>query len=95
MSIRRQGSSRIEVDDVGYRWIVSGNDGFLDLVIEQDEVKGQRLVIQMDYEIGQITPRLVAALIPAALARGWTPDERRTQLYWRWRNSELTPIHET
>ncbi len=92
MGIATKGSSVITVHDAKYRWVVSGNDGFLDLVIETAEGHGQRLVIQLDYEMGQITPRFVRQLILTGLATGWTPSTRARQIYVRLIRKQLIPI---
>jgi hypothetical protein len=81
---QKKRASVITVKDDRYRWVVSGNDGFLDLVIEHAEVPGQRLAIQMDYTIGQITPKFVRQMILTALESGWVPTQRGGEVYFRW-----------
>jgi hypothetical protein len=80
------------VDDVAYRWVVSGNDGFLDLVVEHVEGHGQRLCVQFDYDYGEMTPRSVRQVIFAALEAGWTPTNRDKQLEFRLVDDQLVPM---
>lgn len=92
MGLARKGTSRIQVEGRDYRWVVSGNDGFLDLIIEQSEGKGQRLAVQFSYSIGDITPGLVAQVIREGLRSGWTPEERGKQLYVRWVDGTMNRV---
>lgn len=49
MGLPRKGSRIIQIEKSCYRYIVSGNDGFIDLVIELDDAKGQRFTASFDY----------------------------------------------
>ncbi|MCD2259986.1 hypothetical protein [Psychroserpens luteolus] len=83
MGIPKKGSRRIVIDNHQYRYMVSGNDGHIDLIIESDETNGQRLVVSFDYEpkgIGfsqshstQITPETVRKTIVYSLKNSWNP----------------------
>jgi hypothetical protein len=92
MGLASKGSSQIIVDDVVYRWVVSGNDNFLDLIIEHFDGDGQRLCVQFDYDYGDMTPGGVRQLILAALHEGWTPTDRGKQLDFRLVDDRLVPM---
>lgn len=94
MGLAKKGTSRITVDDLVCRWVVSGNDGFLDLVVEIEEGHGQRLCVQFNYDFGEMTPGHVREIILAALAAGWTPRERAKQLDVRLVDGDLVSMQE-
>lgn len=91
MGLAKKGSSRITVDGADYRWVVSGNDGFLDLLVEHAEGHGQRLGIQFGYEFGDMTPGSVRRMIKSALEAGWTPTKRGKQMEFRLVDDRLVP----
>jgi hypothetical protein len=49
MALPKKGTRRIHVDGHDYRWIVSPNDGWMDLVVERYRNPAQRLVVQISY----------------------------------------------
>jgi hypothetical protein len=94
MGLARKGTSLITVDGFAYRWLVSGNDGWLDLVMELAEGHSQRIVIQMNYDVGQLTPGFVRRMILAGLAAGWTPSKRGQQIHVRLVGDRLESIND-
>jgi hypothetical protein len=49
MGLPKKGSRRILINETNYRYIITGNDGYIDLIIEQDDCQGQRLTVSFDY----------------------------------------------
>lgn len=49
MGLPKKGSRKILIDDVNYSYMISGNDGFIDLILELDDSRGQRLTVSFDY----------------------------------------------
>ena len=88
MALPRRGSRLITVDAREYRWIVSPNDGWIEVVVERTDGPGRRLVARTGYhdltnEAGlnlaqqpKITPAFVRRAILAAIAAGWKPSVR-------------------
>ena len=78
MSLPRKGSRSIEVDGLGYRWIVNdvdlGAGPELALYVECFEHPAglMRALVGSEYSI---TPSLVRHAIRQAVNRGWTPQE--------------------
>ena len=86
MAIPKKGSRTIEVDGATYRWKVTGNDMVIDVIIEQDNLKGQKLRATFDYhnetpegkikkQERLITPGVIKELIVFALKNGWVPGQ--------------------
>ena len=50
MGLPKKGSRNIIIDEVNYRYMISGNDGFIDLIIELDDCGGQRLTVSLIYQ---------------------------------------------
>ena len=83
MGIPKRGSRKVVIDNHQYRYVISGNDGHIDLIVESAETNGQRLIVNFDYEpkgIGfsqshgnQITPETVRKTILYSLRNNWTP----------------------
>jgi hypothetical protein len=90
MAIPEKVSRKIVVSGNHYTWVASGNDGFIALTICDSEVKGQKLLAQLDYysrqEAGRstqglsITPAVVEQVINYGLTQGWVPKEREKDL---------------
>ncbi|QNR24878.1 hypothetical protein [Croceimicrobium hydrocarbonivorans] len=90
MAIPKPGSRVITVEDQIYRWMASGNDGWIDLYIELDGEKGQRLMVKFDYHHKRIqtndsvslqqqflvTPDIVRQTIDYGKKNGWKPSEK-------------------
>lgn len=81
MTLPKISSRTISVNGVTYRWMVTGNDMVIDVIIEQDDAKGQKLCSCFAYHDGapggqkrKITPLTIKALILSALDKGWTPE---------------------
>jgi len=84
MTLPEKGSRTISVNDTKYRWMVTGNDMIIDVIIEQDNVKGQKLLSGFDYHNGAnegytatqeriVSPEVIKKLILRALEIGWEP----------------------
>jgi hypothetical protein len=50
MGLAKKGSAKIRVQERDYRWVVSPNDGIMDLVIQENSGKGRKLAIAIDYD---------------------------------------------
>lgn len=50
MGLAKKGSYAISVDAHQYRWAVSPDSGFMDLVIQDASGRGQRVSIAIDYD---------------------------------------------
>lgn len=87
MALPKKGSRNITVSDVAYRWMASGNDGWIDVYVELKNAKGPLLKAKFDYhtiEITQedgsklkqrfaVTPEIVRQTIELGLQEGWEP----------------------
>ncbi|MFK7786018.1 MAG: hypothetical protein AB8B56_12920 [Crocinitomicaceae bacterium] len=92
MGLPKKRSRKIVVDDICYRYIVTGNDDYIDLILEQEDVQGQRLTVSFRYhsimaktgpgtiQRNQITPVVVKRTIHYALDEGWTPNQKQKEL---------------
>ncbi|MEM7163154.1 MAG: hypothetical protein AAF487_12025 [Bacteroidota bacterium] len=49
MGLPKKGSRVLQIDDCTYRYIVSGNDDTIDLIIELEDGKGQRFMASFYY----------------------------------------------
>ncbi len=77
MGMPKKGSSQITVDDVIYRWVVSGEDPYSKwLYVEHIDGNGQRLCVAFDEWYGDMTPGNIQPIVLAAMQDGWTPGER-------------------
>jgi len=72
MALARKGSRMIVVNGQPFRWVVSPNDGWMDLVVESEstgrwsvqlEYDDQRLANGLLKQQAQITPKVVRAKI--------------------------------
>lgn len=89
MSLPKKGSRIISVGGFNYRWMASGNDGWIDLYIEAEGLKGQSLKVKFDYHHNEIkksdgvslkqqfviTPDIVRQTIELGIKEGWKPQE--------------------
>lgn len=84
MTLPKKGSRLISVDGVSYRWLVTGNDMVIDVIVEQDEANGQKLKSQFKYhdhapdgsstaQRRTISPETIHQLISQAIKQGWQP----------------------
>lgn len=92
MALPKKRSRKIVVDEICYRYIVTGNDDYIDLILEQEEANGQRLTVSFRYhsvpsstgrgtiQRNQITPAVVKRTIHYALDNGWTPNQKEKEL---------------
>jgi len=96
MSLSRKNSRAIDVDGTAYRWAVSPDSGYINLVVQIVSGGGQRLVVNLGgYEdpttgsTGESTHRSVTAadvrqVILAAIDHGWSPERPGGELYLHW-----------
>ena len=89
MSLPKKGSRTITVDDFIYRWMASGNDGWIDLYIELGHENGQPLKAKFDYHQEKtqkndgvslkqtfiVTPDIVRQTIQIGKREGWSPSK--------------------
>ncbi|MBC7865382.1 MAG: hypothetical protein IAF38_20570 [Bacteroidia bacterium] len=99
MALPKKNSRKIVVNDITYRYVVSGNDGYINLIIELEENNKQRLIVSFGYMEAsyflpgttlpktEITPATVEKVITRALKNGWKPNVKAKQLSIS--NSEL------
>lgn len=70
----RKVSRRIIVGNRDYRYMVTGNDGWIDLIVEALPSPGQKCHASFEYEDGSMTPSIVRQVIELALSDGCNPD---------------------
>ena len=95
MPLAKKGTRTIRVGGRAYRWTVCPDSGQMILVVESKDRPGQRVTFAVPYDdvvvtsvagtqlLEQrniVTPALVRRSILAALAAGWTPEERGPEL---------------
>jgi hypothetical protein len=89
MTIPRKGSRLITVHAMHYRWMVTGNDMVINVIVEKEGAKGQKLRVDFDYpnlsphgsmmaQKRNVTPGVVIQCILYALQEGWEPDVKGT-----------------
>lgn len=92
MALASKGTRRITVEGVGYRWVVAPDDGYMVLVVELADDRGQRLEAYFKYHdvlqpaeagssriVGQlrsVSPGVVRAVVLSALGRGWQASRK-------------------
>ena len=90
MTLPKKGSRIISIGDFQYRWMASGNDGWIDLYVELDGGQGQGLAAKFDYHHEKyhfeksirlkqqfsLTPDIVKQTIELGKKLGWQPDEK-------------------
>lgn len=101
MALPKKRSRTIVVDEIVYRYIVTGNDDYIDLIIEQEEAQGQRMTVSFRYhsttekstgrivQRNQITPVVVKRTIEFGLKNSWTPNQKGTELRFNWLDDEI------
>lgn len=84
MSLPKKGSRKIVVNEQSFRYIISGNDGYIAVIIEAENTKGQRLHVAFDYGTvapAEITPAIIKKTIETGLQKGWKPFEKGKELH--------------
>ena len=101
MALPKKRSRTIIVDEIPYRYIVTANDDYIDLILEQEEIQGQRLTVSFRYHTipsasgggtiqrNQITPVVVKRAILYALSNGWTPNQKAKELRMNFIDKEI------
>lgn len=93
MSLPQKGLRKITVDNNNYGWKVSGNDGWIDLYIESQDVKNGQLLntkfhyhhkpeetITEDNPQFKISSGIVKQVIKLGLENAWKPLEQKSVL---------------
>ena|ERR1700722_2947018 len=91
MTLAKKNSRQINVAGAAYRWVLAPDDGYMVLVVQAVSGAGQKLEAFFRYQdlyeqsdgsgsgvVGQsrsVSPRIVRAVILAALDRGWQPSK--------------------
>ena len=99
----RNESRAIHVEGRNYRWAVSPDSGYMNLVLQDGSGSGQRVLIQMDYEDvaleghslvqrRRVTPGFVRRCIREAAAFGWKPAESGTEILMRLQGERVVSI---
>lgn len=99
---RKKAKRILKLGDAQYRWIVSGNDGYISLFVWKNNTPYQLQVI-FDYESEEvvepkasteglqhrsISPSIVRQVIETAIRRGWASIQS-TEHLWRFDYKEL------
>tara|TARA_R110002050_G_scaffold110544_1_gene222885 strand:+ start:103 stop:426 length:324 start_codon:yes stop_codon:yes gene_type:complete len=90
MGIPKKGSRTIMIEGHEYRYVVSGNDGTIDLIVESNQSAGQKLIVSFDYtpkvygfnlsHTNQMTPEIVRKTIIYSLRNNWKPISKNKVL---------------
>jgi len=84
MALPKKNSRIINVSNIEYSWVASGNDDIIHLIVCLKENSGQKLLAFFNYvnvvenniiEI-QITPSVVKQVIEYAINNGWDPNKK-------------------
>jgi len=102
ITLPRKGSRTIDIENIKYRYKVTGNDMSIDVIVEKENCHGQKLVSTFEYhnelasgeqkpQERKVTPATIKSLIINALNSGWQPETKgKKELYL---NGEIiTPI---
>jgi hypothetical protein len=110
VTLARKGSRKLALDEHEYRWAVSGDDGYLVLVIESATNHGQRLeavfkyhnevpdasgFLRMAGQLRVITPEVVRSVIQLALERGWRPLQTKLKPFCIRDADDIIPVDQT
>jgi hypothetical protein len=110
MTLARKGSRRLVFDEQEYRWTVSGDDGYIVLVVESETGHGQRLEAFFEYhntvpdasgfprmagQLRVITPEVVRSVIRLGLDRGWRPLQTKLKPFRIQDADENIPVDRT
>ncbi len=84
MGLPKKGSRKIIVGEITYHYLISGNDGTIDLIIERFDHNSQRLITTFSYfnreGAIQITPKIVKQTIHYGIKNGWTPNQKGKEI---------------
>ena len=95
MALSTKNSRPITVNGTHYRWAIAPDSGYVTLVVEQSQGKGQRIAVQILTDIHDfwtefpnvkglnlkvVTPKVVRQCILEALCAGWKPAMPGTQM---------------
>ena len=85
MALKKKGTRIIHVHGIKYRWLVSGGDEGIHVIVELAENPGQTLYTRFEYDgirtdgrykqRRRITPDVIRQLIEYGLFSGWTPEK--------------------
>jgi len=84
MTLPRKGTRTIQIEESCYRFKVTGNDMIIDVVVEKENSRGQKLTSTFEYhnetENGEmkkqervVTPVVIKQLVLLGLKNGWNP----------------------
>jgi len=89
MTIPKKGSRRIQVGENHYRWVANGNDNTINVTVQLEQGKGQKLVAYFNYrnlwtpkgdssfarkfQGRSVTPKSIELIMEWALKNGWEP----------------------
>jgi hypothetical protein len=106
---RKDSRRRLTVDGVAYRYRISPDDGFISLIVRQEDGRGQCLRVSFGYHDewvptggGSFTstghrlilPRVVRGAILEGLRRGWDPSATPPHLFRIHDGDSLLPAEE-
>ena len=75
MAIPKQGTRKITVESVAYRWIVAPNDEpGLAIIVELEKFPGQKMIAWVEHG-NIVTPNVVRKAILHAFSLGWQPEQ--------------------
>ena len=84
MSLPKKGTRIISVNELKYRWISTGNEYGIDVLVERAQGQGQLFCFTFRYEYDGnniqlgVTPGIVEKFVNIALNIGWEPDSTGT-----------------
>jgi hypothetical protein len=84
MALPKKNSRIINVNNIEYSWVASGNDDIIYLIVCLKENPGQKLLALFDYKDVienniikmQITPSVVKQVIEYAIDNGWNANTK-------------------
>ncbi len=97
MTLSKQKSRSIIVNDLEYRWLIkqSGDEPALDLevFVQITETPGQIVATRIEHgTIRSISPKFVREFILHAVDRGWQPHQKGKIAYYEFAPNELTNL---
>lgn len=107
MTISKKGSRKIRVGQEAFRWVITpSTKGFLVLTVQHDELKGQKIRVNVASDINEYWVEFpnvdslnnkvvklseVATIITEAIKQGWNPREKGTLLSFNLSGNNLVP----